>query len=54
MGPERGGGVGGCSGVRGLVYIAGVGGGETRVAVEDAGLVIDGEVDPLLMGKRSG
>lgn len=50
MGPERGGGVGG----RGLVSMEGVGGGDTRVVVDEAGLIEEGEVDPFVFGNRSG
>ena len=53
MGPERGGGVGGWSASNGLFDMSGVGGGESRFAVEDAGLVADGEIEPFI-GKRSG
>ena len=53
-GPERGGGVGGGSAVSGLVVMDGVCGGDTRFVVELAGLMEEGEREPLLIGKRSG
>ena len=53
MGPDRGGGGGGRK-FNGLDVIDGVGGGDTSVVVDDEGLVDEGDVDPLVIGNRSG
>ena len=53
MGPDRGGGGGGRK-FRGLDVMDGVGGGDTSVVVDDEGLIDEGDVDPLVIGNRSG
>lgn len=54
MGPGRGGGGSVCSGDTGLDGMDGVEGGDRKLAVlDDTGLAID-DVDPFVIGKRSG